>query len=187
MISAVANNHIPNFSNLTTEISHSVVRIKEKALAISSETDFSAVQNQNNILALNSYAVSYLEPQALYTVQRLASDISQGEKLNRNKQEQNVLNEEQKEPQQTEKTENQTSFWETLNAFEDSSLRLYGFSAYGMNVTNKSNLLTTLPLLQNTNFSYAANTYNKVANLNAPPQILIDFMHEFNRSFDYTI
>ena len=187
MISAVAN-HIPDFSNLTAEISKSVSQIKEKTATLNLETSFPTAENQSNVFSnLNSYAVSYLEPQALYTVQKLASDIAQGEKLNRNQQEKNVLNEEQKEPQQTEKTENQTSFWEMLNAFEDSSLRLYGFSAYGMNVENKSNLLATMPFVQSINASYAANAYDTVANINTPPQVLIDFMHEFNRSFDYTI
>ena len=117
MISAVAN-HIPDFSNLTAEISKSVSQIKEKAATLNLETSFPTAENQSNVFSnLNSYAVSYLEPQALYTVQKLASDIAQGEKLNRNQQEKNVLNEEQKEPQQTEKTENQTSFWEMLNGF----------------------------------------------------------------------
>lgn len=74
-----------------------------------------------------------------------------------------------------------------LSTFEDNSLRLYGFSAYGMNVENKNNLLATMPFAQSINASYAANAYDTVANINMPPQVLIDFMHEFNRSFDYTI
>lgn len=187
MISGIAN-HIPDFANLTAEISKSVSQIKEKAATLNLETSFPTAENQNNIFnGINSYAVSYLEPQALYTVQKLASDIAQGEKLNRNRQEKNVLNEDQKAPQQTKQAENQTSFWEMLNTFEDSSLRLYGFSAYGMNVENKNNLLATMPFVQSINASYAANAYDTVANLNTPPQVLIDFMHEFNRSFDYTI
>ena len=35
--------------------------------------------------------------------------------------------------------------------------------------------------------AYAANAYDYVAGINSRPQVLINFMHEFNRSFDYTI
>lgn len=185
MLSAVLNNHIPDFSGLTAEISRSVSHIKEKA-AQSPEANFSTTQAQNNVFSFNGYAVSYLEPQALYTVQKMASDIT-GEKLNRNRQEKNVLNEEQKAPQETEKSENLTSFWEELSSFEDNSLRLYGFSAYGLKVSTTDKLFGVMPITQSISTSYASEAYNTVANLNTPQQVLIDFMHEFNRSFDYTI
>lgn len=35
--------------------------------------------------------------------------------------------------------------------------------------------------------TYAAGAYDFVYNINAKPEVLIDFMHEFNRNFDYTI
>ena len=186
MISAVTN-HITDFSNLTAEISRSVERIKEKTATLNLETNYqTASQTQTNNFSPNSYAVSYLEPQALYTVQKLASEIGSGEHLNQ-EQKQNILNEEQRAPAELEQLENQKSFWEELSTLEDNSFRLYGFSAYGMRVFSENNLFGMLPVSQSVTTFRAADAYNEAANLNTPPQVLIDFIHEFNRKFDYTI
>lgn len=37
------------------------------------------------------------------------------------------------------------------------------------------------------NLEYAVNSYNYVFNINKEPTVLIDFMHEYNRSFDFMI
>ena len=187
MISAAANSLTPDFSGLTAEISKSVSHLKAKAAELHFNTPEAVQNNSFNDFPLNSYAVSYLEPQTSFTVQHLASEAGQGEKLNRQPQQKNVLNEDEKTSPDIEKAENPVSFWEELVEVADFSAFRYGMSVYEPKVATENDALFMISGLETVSGTYAAGAYDYVANINSRPQVLIDLMHEFNRSFDYTI
>ena len=96
MISAAVNSLSPDFSGLTAEISKSVSHIRAKAAAPHLNPPETAGTENVNGFQLNGSAVSYLEPQSLFAVQKFVSEAGEGEKLNRQPRQKNVFNEEGK-------------------------------------------------------------------------------------------
>ena len=72
MISAAVNSLSPDFSGLTAEISKSVSHIRAKAAAPHLNSPETAGTENVNGFQLNGGAVSYLEPQSLFAVQKLS-------------------------------------------------------------------------------------------------------------------
>lgn len=186
MISASLNSLSPDFSGLTAEISKSVSHIRAKAAALRPETTEIAQPENFKGLPLNGCAVSYLEPQASFAIQKFVSETRAEEKLNRQPSQKNVLNDEEKNTPEIEPTETAVSFAEELASTVDFSSLRYGLFAYGATAADAGNLFI-MPGQETVSGTYAAGAYDYVAGINSQPQILIDFMHEFNRSFDYTI
>ena len=168
MISAAVNSLSPDFSGLTAEISKSVSHIRAKAAALHLNSPETAGTENVNGFQLNGCAVSYLEPQSLFAVQK------------------NVFNEEGKNAPEIGQAETPVSFWEELASVADYSSFRQGLFAYGTAAAETGNLFI-MPGQEAVSGAYAANAYDYVAGINSRPQVLIDFMHEFNRSFDYTI
>ena len=186
MISAAVNSLSPDFSGLTAEISKSVSHIRAKAAAPHLNPPETAGTENVNGFQLNGCAVSYLEPQSLFAVQKFVSEAGEGEKLNRQPRQKNVFNEEGKNAPEIGQAETPVSFWEELASVADYSSFRQGLFAYGTAASETGNLFI-MPGQETVSGAYAANAYDYVAGINSRPQVLIDFMHEFNRSFDYTI
>ena len=184
MISAAVNSLSPDFSGLTAEISKSVSHIRAKAAALHLNSPETAGTENVNGFQLNGCAVSYLEPQSLFAVQKFVSETGEGERLNRQPRQKNVFNEEGKNAPEIGQAETPVSFWEELASVADYSSFRQGLFAYGTAAAETGNLFI-MPGQEAVSGAYAANDY--VAGINSRPQVLIDFMHEFNRSFDYTI
>lgn len=79
MISAAVNSLSPDFSGLTAEISKSVSHIRAKAAAPHLNPPETAGTENVNGFQLNGSAVSYLEPQSLFAVQKFVSEAGEGE------------------------------------------------------------------------------------------------------------
>ena len=186
MISAAVNSLSPDFSGLTAEISKSVSHIRAKAAALHLNSPETAGTENVNGFQLNGCAVSYLEPQSLFAVQKFVSEAGEGERLNRQPRQKNVFNEEGKNAPEIGQAETPVSFWEELASVADYSSFRQSLFAYGTAAAETGNLFI-MPGQEAVSGAYAANAYDYVAGINSRPQVLIDFMHEFNRSFDYTI
>lgn len=188
---------MPDFSGITSEISKSVSNIKAKAQAMQFEAPSPepAVANSNfNNLSSNNYAVSYLEPHALYSLQKFVSEADDASKLRQQNKQKNIFNSEDEAQttaagEETQSTENGISFLEALTGSSDNSTLLHGLEAYRQSQSGQGNehFLAMKGQAAPIESSYATGAYNYVFNINAKPQVLIDFMHEFNRSYDYTI
>ena len=114
MISAAVNSLSPDFSGLTAEISKSVSHIRAKAAALHLNSPETAGTENVNGFQLNGCAVSYLEPQSLFAVQKFVSEAGEGERLNRQPRQKNVFNEEGKNAPEIGQAETPVSFWEEL-------------------------------------------------------------------------
>lgn len=114
MISAAVNSLSPDFSGLTAEISKSVSHIRAKAAALHLNSPETAGTENVNGFQLNGCAVSYLEPQSLFAVQKFVSETGEGERLNRQPRQKNVFNEEGKNAPEIGQAETPVSFWEEL-------------------------------------------------------------------------
>ena len=112
MISAAVNSLSPDFSGLTAEISKSVSHIRAKAAALHLNSPETAGTENVNGFQLNGCAVSYLEPQSLFAVQKFVSEAGEGEKLNRQPRQKNVFNEEGKNAPEIGQAETPVSFWD---------------------------------------------------------------------------
>lgn len=122
----------------------------------------------------------------MFAVQKFVSEAGEGERLNRQPRQKNVFNEEGKNAPEIGQAETPVSFWEELASVADYSSFRQGLFAYGTAAAETGNLFI-MPGQEAVSGAYAANAYDYVAGINSRPQVLIDFMHEFNRSFDYTI
>lgn len=186
MFSAATNSLAPDFSNLTTEISKSVNYIRSKATDVHFNTPDVAQNDAFNNFSLHGYAVSYLEPQALFSIHKFVSETEQGEKLNRQSQHKSIFNEDEKNTSDIDKTKKATGFAEELSTTADFSSLRYGISAYQTTIPRNDSPFI-IPEHETVSGIYATGAYTYVADINSKPQVLIDFMHEFNRSYDYII
>lgn len=110
MISAAVNSLSPDFSGLTAEISKSVSHIRAKAAALHlNSTETAGTENVNGF-QLNGCAVSYLEPQSLFAVQKFVSEAGEGERLNRQPRQKNVFNEEGKTRRKSDRPKRRSAF-----------------------------------------------------------------------------
>lgn len=194
MVSVTSNSSLLDFSAVTADIAKSVNNIKAKAQSLQFEV---TAHNSNQIntgfenLSLNNYAVSYLEPSSSFSVQKFVSDTSSAERP-QNKQ-QNIFNEEEgsvKDKNSQSQNINGLNFLEELSGSLSKADEARGIETYqkaSAATASKSEFFNFNNFFQQANVEYAANAYDYVFNINAEPKILIDFMHEFNRSFDYTI
>lgn len=196
MISATANSLMPDFSGLTADISKSVNTIKAKTQALQNDLT-PPVQSQNaessfKSFSLNNYAVSYLEPQALYSLHRFVAEADDSERLKQQTRRQNIFNNDENTALgSTGETnpDDKISFWEELSQNTDSSNLRQVLQAYGVQSSSSDSSAAFLAAATPSKVSgfYAAEAYDYVFNINTEPKVLIDFMHEFNRSYDYKI
>lgn len=195
MISASLNNSLLNV--FTTDINKSVQNIMAKNNnfdASKVNTDVaSQINNSFNSFSTNNYAFSYLEPQALYNVQRFASEDVDSQKLKQQRQkEANISNDNQEE------NTNNVQEHEDINAISFGSELEQVTStidfAKASEIYNQNNTKVTVNSsfsLENRNDNnstqYVANSYNYIFNINKEPTVMLDFMHKYNKSFDFRI
>lgn len=196
MISASANSLMPDFSGLTADISRSVSTIKAKAQVLRNDSIPSA-QNQSagsafKSFSLNNYAVSYLEPQALYSLHRFVAETDDAEKLKQQNRRPNIFkDDENAAPESAGETnpDDKISFWEEFSQNLNGTILRQTMEAYGVqsSAVDSSAAFLAAATPSKVSGSYAAGAYDYVFNINTEPKVLIDFMHEFNRSYDYKI
>lgn len=195
MISASLNNSLLNV--FTTDINKSVQNI----IAKNNNFDVSKVNidvasqinNSFNSFSANNYAFSYLEPQALYNVQRFASEDVDGQKLKQQRQkEANISNDNQKENTnnvQEHEDINAISFGSELEQITSTIDFAKASEIYNQNNT-KAKVNSSFSLENrndNNSTQYVANSYNYIFNINKEPAVMLDFMHKYNKSFDFRI
>lgn len=180
---------------LTAQISESVRNIK--AAAVQSPA-FQAPANQSSEISsqafsLHNFAVSYLEPQAIYSLQRMVSE--EPESLNKDEQERRLKPDTERDESKAAKTSNQdeigglnfNSELEQIFAASDYAKATAVYrQAFQINVPEVTLLFGGNPLPEDP-ARYAAEAYNSAAGLNQTKEPLINLMHNNNRNFDYTI
>lgn len=154
-----------DLSALTAQISDSVRNIKAKAAVVPQNvgsSDNSAGTYTAQPFSLNSYAVSYLEPFSLYSVQKIVSEAAE------------------EMPEQ-----NRRQLRPDSETAEKKAAAVYG-QRFSIDVPEVNWLFGGNADSEN-QVSYAARAYHTAAELNREKEPLIDFMHEYNRNFDYKI
>lgn len=183
------NNSVFDFSKITSEISQSVNNIKGKSVALRLEIPNQEVSTSANYI--NSYAVSYLEPSVSYSIHKFVSENPNSEQLKKQQQENNVSkDEENKSGKIAEEMESSSaiSFQEELAQ----NVSKLDFAKISEIYRNNGNYSTANTIFGQTNTQVfqpekIAQTYDYIANVNAKKHVLIDFMHEFNRNYDFSI
>ncbi len=190
MATAAINNPAFSLRQVTADIAESVARLKGQNF---SETQANAAEAQGQTAAktqliLDGYAVSYLAPQSAYAVQSFVSEDAEISKRQGNvyKDTQEALTEEQS---RAANEDNLVSFREELlslqaNADYAGAARAY---AFGAGFSENQVLSVSGAGYTEGSFSYATAAYDYVFSLNRKPDILIDYMHEYNRDFDFKV
>ncbi len=182
------------YADLTSQISKSVKNISRK-----SASDFvaSAQQNQNaepsvQQTGFSGYVFSYLEPSSLYNLHRISADLKNDDKLREQNRQKNQAadNERQAEAERNGNHEqvDGISFASELQNFSKPDAQ-FVTKLYRQNFLNK---ISEAPLFLSGSFTandagYANKAYNYTFNLNNAPDMRIEYMHKYNRNFDYRI
>lgn len=190
MATAAINNPAFSLRQVTADIAESVARLKAQRSA-ETQADAADVQGQTAAktqLILDGYTVSYLTPQSAYAVQSFVSEDAEISKRQGNvyKDAEDALTREQPS---TLNEDNSISFREELlslqaNADYAGAARAY---AFGAGFSENQVLSVSGAGYTEGGFSYAAAAYEYVFSLNRQPDILIDYMHEYNRDFDFKV
>ncbi len=174
------------------EIDKLLQSIGASAERLSGKESFSVAPEAKNPTISAEIAVgqAYLEPKASFTVQEYVSDNPLQESA-AEKYRQSLYNKADKEKNLGTAETSGFNFSEILNRLgTEDKVEAYdkvthsyaqpqentGFNANIMNM-NKEFSYSTL--------DYAVNTYNYVQDINRQPHILIDFMHEYNRNYNF--
>lgn len=183
------------YSGLMSSISASVRNIRVKQTEEYQPNRFSG--NVDKIpfgqFSLGAYAVSYLEPQVLFSIHHLRENEN-SEQLKKHSTEKESVQDWDEQTAQTVANNDNTidvTFWESLQNMITAPNAEAVAGIYGRN----NNILSILP--QETfwgkgfamgEVKYANDTYSfnyKVAN--DAPSMTIEYMHKNNRSFDYRV
>lgn len=194
MASVSLNSPVFDFSKITSEISQSVSNIKGKtsALKLQLPLEENAPQNNYNNFGLGSFAVSYLEPGASFAVHKFVSENQEGENLRKQAgQERDVRNgEDVKAATSGDETEGTSG----VSFLDELYNRITSVSSQQADKAYRQDYSFVAPVSvfggENANSSRpdkAAQAYDYVFNINAPRKVLIDFMHGYNRNFDFSI
>lgn len=190
MVSASVNSLNFDFMKITSEISRSVNNIKAKnqTQQIPSEEKTPSASTPYGF-TLNSFAVSYLQPGLSYSIHKFLSENQQSEQL---KQQNKNVRQDEENPEASgaeNVSENDSvSFKETLSEATSVPAPEKVAELYG----------NTKKLTENTysfggNFAYGLNAsqitgiYDYVLNINSEHKVVLDFFHQFNRNFDFSI
>ena len=182
-----------DLSALSAQISDSVRNIKAKAAVVPQNvgsSDNSAGTYTAQPFSLNSYAVSYLEPFSLYSVQKIVSEAA--EEMPEQNRRQLRPDGETAEKKAAESAHYIGGFGFAEELAQVASAADYAKAAaiygqrFSINVPEVNWLFGGNADSEN-QVSYAARAYHTAAELNREKEPLIDFMHEYNRNFDYKI
>lgn len=185
------------YADLTSQISKSVKSISQKSASTEFQTPAVAETTENSPASTNvnfsGYAFSYLEPSSLYNLHQIKTDLRQTDVSGEEKRKQNLVSEGENQPPAADNDNQehieQLSFADELQNSQKLNARFIT-RLYQQNILNKT---SEIPLfLSGGNFTqndikYANNAYNYTFKLNNIPDMRIEYMHKYNRSFDYRI
>lgn len=182
------------YADLTSQISKSVKNISRK-----SAPDFAAPAPKNPAetssaasVSFSGYAFSYLEPSSLYNLHRISADLKNEETLKEQNRHKNQVADDERQTQTESNAGSEQvggiSFAEELQYVSKPDAQ-FVTKLYRQNFLNK---VSEAPLFLSGSFAandagYADKAYNYTFNLNNVPDARIEYMHKYNRSFDYRI
>lgn len=191
MTIGTVNNQPFDFSYLTAAIDRSVANIKSRTAAVP-ETPLPP-QNDNASPAswsVSGFAVSYLEPNALYSLQKMVSDIRFEERPQEQKAGSYALQSEEGNAAKADLAVTESDFGAAVDEVYSASDYAKVSAVYQQNIGFSLPQLKVIfsgrPIAENP-LQYAADAYNHSLELNQSPSVLIDFFHRNNRSFDLNI
>lgn len=185
------NNRLYDFSYLTEAIDRSVANIKARS-ATPSETQ-AAAPNDNAAASsagwsMSGFSVSYLEPNALYSLQRMVSEVPEDDQRASKQAKAYVRSEEDNAANQARIGD--VAFAEELGEIFSTADYAKVSAVYQQNIGFSLPQLKVIfsgnPVAENPS-QYAADAYNHSLSLNQEPTVLLDFLHANNRNFDFSI
>ncbi len=199
-MSAISADKMQNiYRTLTSGIADSVKNIAQKrgqgfSLPADNASDNVSVSGPGGSYSLQNMAFSYLEPSSLYTLQRFVQEMPAGEEAKDRRPRGQVSDDagEKNIAPDTETTEspNSVSFRDELYNSADLPSAAYVSDAYRQAALSSPSTVNMSYGLEKSFFSdikYATKTYAFNFNVNNKPQIRLDLMHRYNRSFDYRV
>lgn len=174
------------------EIDKLLQSIGASAERLSGKESFSVAQDAKNqaIPAEISFGQAYLEPKASFTVQEYVSDNPLQESA-AEKYRKSLYNKPDKEKNLESVETSGLDFSEILNRLgTESKVEAYDKVAQSYikpqeNAGLNANIMNMTKEFSYSTLDYAVNTYNYVQDINRQPHILIDFMHEYNRNYNF--
>ncbi len=191
MVSASVNSLNFDFMKITSEISQSVNNIKAKNqnLHLQVPADEKTLQTEKPSygFSLNSFAVSYLQPALSYSIHKFLSENQPSEQLKQ--QNKNVWQDEDDKntAKITDVSENDKSAFEEVLSetmpTPEKVAKLYRSVGVQTNAAYSfgGNFTSGLRASQITGI------YDYVLNINSEHKVVLDFFHQFNRNFDFSI
>lgn len=180
--------------SLTSQISTSVEHIKSGRTGKLTDGSFSKQQESDNRFNVNgaafSFDVSYLEPNMLSAVQRFVQETDAGKMRENQARREQVEGEENPQAHETEEiSENDApAFAEALDSvFAAQRTQKEQGGVKAANLAKETAVRAYSLAVEGISAGYVSSAYDYVFNINNRPQIKIEFMHKYNRSFDYTI
>lgn len=189
MLVSAATNRLDNlYTDLTSQIRHSVEVIKNKSEFTTEVHESKTSDSRTN--HVGSFAFGYLEPSTAYNIHIVSAQVSDSGQVKKEQTPQQEIDEKANDstPKTNEEIE-ETSFWETLQnqVYLDSQAitKIYrgaSFSGY-----------SELPLFMEgrkyTTYAsqYASQAYNFAYNIVKEPDSRIEYMYKYDKSFDYRI
>ncbi len=174
------------------EIDKLLQSIGASAERLSGKESFSVAQEAKNqaIPAEISFGQAYLEPKASFTVQEYVSDNPLQESA-AEKYRKSLYNKPDKEKNLESAETSGLDFSEILNRLgTENKVEAYDKVAQSYiqpqeNAGLNANIMNMTKEFSYSTLDYAVNTYNYVQDINRQPHILIDFMHEYNRNYNF--
>lgn len=191
MTIGTVNNQPFDFSYLTAAIDRSVSNIKSRTVSASEPQPLPQNDNISSPgWSARGFAVSYLEPNALYTLQKMVSDFHFEEPPQNRRAGSYTLQSEEKNATKTDSSVSESDFGTAVEGVYSASDYAKVSAVYQQNIGFSLPQLKVIfsgrPIAENP-LQYAADAYNHSLELNKSPSVLIDFFHPNNRSFDLNI
>ncbi len=179
--------------SLTSQISASVENIKSKQTQTPiADTSWQKAEESRAVANSGSFpiSISYLEPKVISSIQHFVQESNTDKMHENSSRREQVAEEENSASDKSEKTSAAAAsdFADTLDSL---------FSAQKQEEVSKTSLIygnkmpqSEVPLgviTEGIRADYVASAYDYVFNIDNQPLIKIEFMHKYNRSFDYTI
>ena len=194
-MTAISANKLDAYiQNLTSRISTSVENIKSGRAGRFTAGNVSDRQGNNSCFNVEdnvfSFGVSYLEPNMLSAVQRFVQETEAGKMRENQTRREQVESEENQAAQKSENLSetDMPDFAEALDSvFTDNRTQAVREELKTDNLAAEKAVRTYSLTVEGISAGYVSSAYDYIFNINNRPQIKIEFMHKYNRSFDYMI
>lgn len=194
-MTAISANKLDAYiQNLTSRISTSVENIKSGRagrFTAGNVPDSQGGDSRLNVAGnVFSFGVSYLEPNMLSAVQRFVQEADAGKMRENRTHREEIEGEENSSAQKAENLPetDMPDFAEALDSvFAGKQTQLLREGIRADNPAAEKTVRTYSSAVEGISAGYVSSAYDYVFNINNRPQIKIEFMHKYNRSFDYMI